>query len=149
MTIANKIFSFPIRVYWEDTDAGGVVYHASYVRFLERARTEWLRSLGIGQQHLRESADVIFAIRAMQLDFHKPARLDDDLAASVDSVSFGRASMTFGQSLVRAGQVLVQAEVRAACLAASTFRPRPIPPGLFDACSDAGSGRTFPTRSTP
>lgn len=151
MTIANKIFSFPIRVYWEDTDAGGVVYHASYVRFLERARSEWLRSLGIGQQRLRESDDVIFAIRAMQLEFNAPARLDDDLAATIDSVSIGRASMTFRQSLIRCGdeRVLVEADVRAACLAASTFRPRPMPPGLLDAYSDACSRSTFPTRSTP
>ena len=76
-------FSFPIRVYWEDTDAGGVVYHASYVRFLERARTEWLRAMGIGQQGLRESEDLVLVVRAMQLDFHQPARLDDELLASV------------------------------------------------------------------
>lgn len=133
MTITNKIFSFPIRVYWEDTDAGGVVYHASYVRFFERARTEWLRSLGIGQQRLRESDDVIFAIRAMQLDFLAPARLDDVLAATVDSIEVGRASLTFRQSLVREsdGRVLTTADVRAPCLAAGTFRPRALPPVLL------------------
>lgn len=151
MTIANRIFSFPIRVYWEDTDAGGVVYHASYVRFLERARSEWLRSLGIAQQSLREVEDVIFAIRALQLDFHAPARLDDALVATVDAVSRGRASLTFRQSLLRAAdeRVLVTADVRAACLTASTFRPRPIPAGLLDVHIDACSNSTFNTRSTP
>lgn len=134
MTITNKIFSFPIRVYWEDTDAGGVVYHASYVRFFERARTEWLRSLGVGQARLRESDDVIFAIRAMQLDFLAPARLDDALCATVDSVEPGRASLTFRQSLVRVEdeRVLATAQVKAPCLAASTFRPRALPPALLD-----------------
>lgn len=134
MTITNKIFSFPIRVYWEDTDAGGVVYHASYVRFFERARTEWLRSLGIGQQRLRESDDVIFAIRAMQLDFLAPARLDDALHATVDSIDAGRASLTFRQSLVRTqdDRVLATAQVKAPCLTASTFRPRPLPADMLD-----------------
>ena len=149
MTIANRIFSFPIRVYWEDTDAGGVVYHANYVRFLERARSEWLRSLGIAQQPLREQDDVIFAIRSLRLDFHAPARLDDALVATVDAVSHGRASLTFRQSLLRPAdaRVLVEAEVRAACLTASTFRPRPIPAGLFDAhTAAASSDSTFPTR---
>ncbi len=72
-------FSFPIRVYWEDTDAGGVVYHGSYVRFLERARTEWLRAQGVGQQDLRDREDVVLVIRDMTLDFLQPARLDDEL----------------------------------------------------------------------
>ena len=150
MTIANRIFSFPIRVYWEDTDAGGVVYHANYVQFLERARSEWLRSLGIAQLHLREADDVIFAIRALQLDFHAPARLDDALVATVDAVSLGRASLTFRQSLLRPAdeRVLVHAEVRAACLTASTFRPRPIPAGLLDAHTDACTTSTSHTRST-
>lgn len=135
MTADNKIFSFPIRVYWEDTDAGGVVYHASYVRFLERARSEWLRALGIGQHRLREDDDIVFAIRALRLDFHAPARLDDVLAATVDSIEAGRASLTFRQSLIRDSdrKQLVSADVRAACLTASTFRPRPLPRDLLPA----------------
>ena len=76
----QREFSWPVRVYWEDTDAGGVVYHASYVRFLERGRSEWLRALGIHQQALAKDRDLLFAIRAMQLDFLRAARLDDELA---------------------------------------------------------------------
>ncbi|MBW8310578.1 MAG: tol-pal system-associated acyl-CoA thioesterase [Rhizobium sp.] len=126
----SAAFSFPIRVYWEDTDAGGVVYHASYVRFLERARTEWLRAQGVGQQALREGEDLVLVIRGMTLDFHKPARLDDELQASVVLVERRPASLLIEQEIFRAGQVLVRAQVRVACLVASSFRPRPLPEWL-------------------
>lgn len=127
-------FSWPIRVYWEDTDGGGVVYHAGYLRFLERARTEWLRSLGIEQEALRRTHDVVFAVRSVALDFLAPARLDDELAATVELTAVRGASLAFGQSVVRVadGATLVRATVRAACLTASTFRPRPLPEGVFD-----------------
>lgn len=124
-------FSFPIRVYWEDTDAGGVVYHASYLRFLERARTEWLRALGAGQQLLKDRDDLVLVIRSMNLDFHKPARLDDELQASVELRERRPASLLFAQQITRAGQVLVDAQVRAACLVASSFKPRALPEWLF------------------
>ena len=120
-------FSFPIRVYWEDTDAGGVVYHGSYVRFLERARTEWLRAQGIGQQALRAGEDVVLAIRDMTLDFRSPARLDDELQVSVAMTERRAASLLVAQAISRGDRVLVTAPVRVACLAASTFRPRPLP----------------------
>lgn len=126
----SAVFSFPIRVYWEDTDAGGVVYHASYVRFLERARTEWLRARGVGQQALRDREDLVLVIRDMTLDFHKPARLDDELQASVALLERRPASLLIGQEISRAGQVLVRAQVRVACLVASSFRPRPLPEWL-------------------
>ena len=126
----SAVFSFPIRVYWEDTDAGGVVYHASYVRFLERARTEWLRAQGVGQQALRESEDLVLVIRDMTLEFEKPARLDDELQASVALLERRPASLLLGQEISRAGQVLVRAQVRVACLVASSFRPRPLPEWL-------------------
>jgi acyl-CoA thioester hydrolase len=126
----SAAFSFPIRVYWEDTDAGGVVYHASYVRFLERARTEWLRAQGVGQQALRDGEDLVLVIRGMTLDFHKPARLDDELQASVALLERRPASLLLGQEISRAGQVLVRAQVRVACLVASSFRPRPLPQWL-------------------
>ena len=126
----SAAFSFPIRVYWEDTDAGGVVYHASYVRFLERARTEWLRAQGVGQQALRESEDLVLVIRDMTLEFEKPARLDDELQASVALLERRPASLLLGQEISRAGQVLVRAQVRVACLVASSFRPRPLPEWL-------------------
>lgn len=127
-------FSFPIRVYWEDTDAGGVVYHAAYLCFLERARSEWLRTLGIGQQHLRETEDVAFAVRAMTLEFQAPARLDDVLQVGVQLLRLGRASMLLEQCILRPsdGRLLLQAQVRVACLRASDFRPRGLPQALFE-----------------
>ena len=123
-------FSFPIRVYWEDTDAGGVVYHGSYVRFLERARTEWLRAGGVGQQDLRAAEDVVLAIRVMTLDFRSPARLDDELQVSVVMTERRAASLVVAQEISRGDRVLVAAVVRVACLTASTFRPRPLPEWL-------------------
>ena len=127
-------FSWPIRVYWEDTDGGGVVYHAGYLRFLERARTEWLRSLGIEQEALRRDRDGVFAIRSVQMDFRAPARLDDELIATVEVTAVGGASLAFRQTVRRAGDgaELVRANVKAACLVASSFRPRALPEGLFD-----------------
>lgn len=127
-------FSWPIRVYWEDTDGGGVVYHASYLRFLERARSEWLRSLGIGQQALRETQDLMFAVRSVSMEFLAPARLDDELEATVELTEARRASLLFRQTLRRNSDavLVVEADVRAACLKASTFRPCGIPAGLFD-----------------
>lgn len=123
-------FSFPIRVYWEDTDAGGVVYHASYVRFLERARTEWLRAQGVGQRALRDSEDLVLVIRDMTLDFRKPARLDDELQVSVAMTGRRSASLLIAQEITRGGELLVAANVRVACLVASSFRPRPLPEWL-------------------
>jgi acyl-CoA thioester hydrolase len=123
-------FSFPIRVYWEDTDAGGVVYHASYLCFLERARTEWLRAQGIEQHGLREQQDLVLAVREMQLDFLKPARLDDLLQASVMLDQRRSASFQISQELWRGEQCLLRARVRIACLHASNFRPRALPDWL-------------------
>jgi acyl-CoA thioester hydrolase len=123
-------FSFPIRVYWEDTDAGGVVYHGSYVRFLERARTEWLRARGVGQQTLRDVDDVVLAIREMTLDFRQPARLDDELQVSVVLTERRAASLLIAQEISRGDRVLAAATVRVACLVASSFRPRPLPEWL-------------------
>jgi len=124
-------FTWPVRIYWEDTDAGGVVYHANYVRFMERARTEWLRAQGIDQLALSETSGLGFVVRDMQLDFHRPARLDDELAVSVIVKERRSASMLFGQEIVRGGTTLVRATVRAACVNLATMRPVQIPVGLF------------------
>ena len=126
------MFSWPTRVYWEDTDAGGVVYHAQYVAFLERARTEWLRLRGHGQEQLRHELDLVFAVRAMQLDFLRPARLDDLLDVTVEIRSCKRASVVFAQSIRRGEEVLLTAEVRVAVLSASSFRPKPAPDALYE-----------------
>ncbi|MEO8742827.1 MAG: tol-pal system-associated acyl-CoA thioesterase [Lysobacteraceae bacterium] len=120
-------FIWPIRVYWEDTDAGGVVYHASYLRFLERARTEWLRALGYGQDALRECEGVLFVVRAMRLDFLKSARLDDELVVTVALAGRKRASFVMQQTILHGDRLLLDAEVKVACVAAANFRPCALP----------------------
>ena len=129
----HSAFSWPVRVYWEDTDAGGVVYHASYLRFLERARSEHLRALGIEQERLRTDNGVAFVVRDMTIGFVRPARLDDVLTVTVVLVERRNASLVFEQRILHAADrsVLVEARVRAACIDAASFRPRPIPEGLF------------------
>lgn len=122
-------FSWPTRIYWEDTDAGGVVYHARYVAFMERARTEWMRALGFGQERTRTDHGMVFAVRAMNLDFLRPARLDDALDVTATLVQCKRASMVFDQRVCRGDETLLTAQVRIAALDASTFKPR----GMDDA----------------
>jgi acyl-CoA thioester hydrolase len=124
-------FSWPVRIYWEDTDAGGVVYHANYLRFMERARTEWLRAQGIDQVALREASSLGFVVRDMQIDFLRPARLNDELLVSVAVKERRSASMLFGQEIVSGGTTLVRATVRAACVNLDTMRPAQIPANLF------------------
>ncbi|MEO6366084.1 MAG: tol-pal system-associated acyl-CoA thioesterase [Luteimonas sp.] len=126
------MFSMTTRVYWEDTDAGGVVYHAQYLAFLERARTEWLRARGKGQELLRREHGLVFAVRAMRIDFRKPARLDDSLDVSVALLQCRRASLVIAQSIRCDGDLMVDAEVRVAALNASDFRPRAIPETLHE-----------------
>ena len=128
----GSVFSWPTRVYWEDTDAGGVVYHAQYLAFLERARSEWLRARGRGPQSLRDEHDLVFAVRAMRIDFRVPARLDDALDVSVVLRECRRASLVVVQAIHRGGELLLDAEVRLAALNASDFRPRAIPAPLHD-----------------
>jgi acyl-CoA thioester hydrolase len=126
---ARTAFSWRTRVYWEDTDAGGVVYHAGYLRFLERARTEWVRACGLGQQALRETYGVVFVVRELDIAFDKPARLDDELDTTVLPVRLRGASLDFGQTVVRVadGVTLARARVQVACVAADTFAPCRIP----------------------
>jgi acyl-CoA thioester hydrolase len=127
----EPVFSWPTRVYWEDTDAGGVVYHAQYLAFLERARSEWMRELGHGQELLREAHGLVFAVRAMRIDFRSPARLDDLLDVTVELRECRRASLVLAQSIKRGDALLLDAEVRVAALDAATFRPIAIPAPLF------------------
>lgn len=126
-------FSWRIRVYWEDTDAGGVVYHASYVRFLERARTEWLRAQGIEQTRVRAEQGVVFVVYGMDLRFRRPAVLDDEIDATLRLVTRKAAALEFAQTLVRPADAatLVEATVRVACVSAGDFRPTPIPRNLL------------------
>ena len=120
-------FSFPIRVYYEDTDMGGVVYYANYFKFMERARTEWLRAHGFEQDELLTREGVIFAVRSVQLDFLKPARFNDLLQVTVSLGRRGRASITVHQRVQRGDLVLCEGEVRIACLEAKTFMPCAMP----------------------
>lgn len=125
----HQPFVWQLRVYWEDTDAGGVVYHSNYLNFFERARTEWLRSRGISQSELAGQHNLVFAIRKMEIDFLAAARLDDELDVSVQSVQAGASRMIFCQQMTRRsdGLKLATAQVTAACLAADSFKPDRIP----------------------
>jgi acyl-CoA thioester hydrolase len=126
------MYSLPVRIYWEDTDAGGVVYHAQYLAFMERARSEWMRHHGHGQDRLRLEHGLVFAVRAMTLDFLKPARLDDALDVTVELADCRRASLVFRQAVRRAGERLCEATVRIASLDAAAFRPMAIPVDLHE-----------------
>lgn len=122
------------RVYWEDTDAGGVVYHARYLHFFERARSDWLRQLGFPQADLRAGRDRLFAVSRMTTDFIAPARLEDELEVGVAVQAVGAASVRFVQRIHRHdGELLATAEVRVACLDAACFRPARIPADVMNA----------------
>lgn len=125
--MGDATFRSRFRVYWEDTDAGGVVYHARYLQFLERARSDWLTSLGISQTRLREEHGLIFAITRVEMDFRVPARLEDELAVSVRVQPPSRVRMDFAQEIERGGERLLTAKVTAACLDAERFAPARIP----------------------
>ena len=131
-------FVWQMRVYWEDTDGGGVVYHARYLNFFERARTEWLRSLGMNQSVLADEHDIVFAVRRMEIDFRLAARLDDELLVSAQPVALGAARVVFDQQMHRAadGELLAGAQVQAACLAADTFRAVRLPPWIRQQIAD-------------
>ena len=122
-------FVWKVRVYWEDTDAGGVVYHSRYLNFFERARTEWLRSLGVHQVKLAVEDNVIFAIRHMDIDFAQAARLDDELDVTVHSVNAGGVRMTFSQDMTCCSdqQRVASANLTAVCLKADSFKPTRMP----------------------
>jgi acyl-CoA thioester hydrolase len=124
-------FSIPCRIYWEDTDAGGVVYYANYLKFLERCRTDWLRALGIDQNVLRAERQLQFAVVSITVDFLRPAILNDEILVTAELERLSGATIVFKQTILRAGVQLIDASVRAACLDSGTLRPRPIPKDLF------------------
>ena len=123
-------YSFPVRVYYENTDAGGVVYHGEYLKFLERARTEWLRHLGFDHQGLAGSHRVSLVVTALTIDFVKPARLDDTLAVGVQLESLGKARCVFAQEIRREGEVIARARVTVACVTGEGMKPTEIPEPL-------------------
>ena len=125
-TVAATAFSVPVRVYWEDTDAAGIVFYANYLKFFERARTEWLRGFGFGQEELRQDG-VAFVVSETTLRYLKPARLDDVVDVSVDVVHLGQASLHLVQRAHRAGELLAEGTIRIGCVELGTFRPCRIP----------------------
>ena len=129
-----SVFSWAARVYWEDTDGGGIVYYANYLRFLERARTEWLRSLGHSQQQLARTPGILFAVAGLSVEYRRPARLDDELTITCEPRGERATAMRFAQRIHRApaGDLLVEADVRVVCVDARTMRPKRLPDFLTD-----------------
>ena len=123
-------FDFPLRVYFEDTDAGGVVYHSQYVNYLERARTEWLRYLGFTNSELERKYKMLWVVSEMAVEFVKPARLDDSVNISVAIENLGRVRCTFYQEIRRGEELLVKARVLVATVSANGFKPIEIPADL-------------------
>lgn len=120
-------FVWPVRVYYEDTDAGGVVYYANYLKFMERARTEWLRALGFAQTALAREDGVIFVVRKVSVEYRQPAVFDDPLEVTARLVEAGRTRMTLQQTVERGGVVLASGRVDVACVNAVSFKPARIP----------------------
>lgn len=130
----SKDFSWPIRVYYEDTDVGGVVYYANYLKFMERARTEWLRALGFEQDRLMSEAGLIFVVAGVEVRYRRPARFNDRLKVTVGIEEIGRSTVAFRQAVLRDGddgEILCEGIVRAACVDVDTLRPRSLPTELL------------------
>lgn len=120
-------FSFSIRVYWEDTDAGGIVFYANYLKFFERARTEWLRAAGVEQHRLREETGIIFVVASTSVRYLAPARLDDMLTLTVEPEPAGRASLIVRQRALRGETLLAEGEIRIGCVRADDLKPQRLP----------------------
>jgi len=130
-------FVWPVRVYWEDTDAGGVVYYANYLKFMERARSEWLRAHGFEQDALRDCAGVVFVVRRVEIDYLAPARFNDQLEISVELIRAERASLVVTQAVSRGPTRLASALVKLACVDATRFKPARIPEPILQALARA------------
>ena len=143
MQDASPIFRYPVRIYWEDTDAGGIVFYANYLKFFERSRTEWLRSAGVGQQQLRELTGGMFVVSDAQLRYHRPARLDDELIVTAQLQETGRASLTIGQQALLKNEqmtdsrptLLCEGTIRIGWVDAATMRPARMPGFLLEQLS--------------
>ncbi|HWI10523.1 MAG TPA: tol-pal system-associated acyl-CoA thioesterase [Burkholderiaceae bacterium] len=141
-------FRFQLRVYWEDTDAGGVVFYANYLKFFERARTEWLRSFGHEQERMRTETGAVFIVTDTTLRYLSPARLDDLLAVTVQVKHAGRAQMTIAQQAWRRSAqgetLLAEGTIRIGCVDAGTFRPQRIPNSIVETLSSSLTGTSLP-----
>lgn len=129
----NLSHRFPIRIYWEDTDAGGIVYHANYLRYMERARSDWLRLVGFEQNRERTNPNgVLFVVASIDIQYHRPAVLDDELVVVTGIERLGRASVIFDQKVMRGEELIAQAKVRVGALSAQTRHPCALPKSLYD-----------------
>jgi len=128
---AAPSFSEIFSVYWEDTDAGGVVYYANYLKFLERCRTDWLRAMHVDQQRLRAEQKLQFAVANIEVAYLRPAVLHDEILVTAELERLSGATIVFKQTIMRGPEQLIHATVRVACLDSGTLKPRPIPKDLF------------------
>lgn len=131
MTEVIDAHQIPVRVYYEDTDSGGVVYHSNYLKFMERARTEWLRHLQLEQTNLLAELNIVFVVHSMQIAFKQPAKLDDLLNVKTQIIKLGRSSIVFLQKILKNNQLLIEAEVKVACVDALSFKPVVIPKSVL------------------
>jgi acyl-CoA thioester hydrolase len=127
MSKHHQVFSWPVRVYYQDTDAGGVVYHASYVNFMERARTEWLRTFGYSNAGMMTELGVMFVVRKLELNYLKPALLDDMLSITAEIKEIGRSRLNMIQTVMRGDELLSAGEVHLVCVTADSFKPVSVP----------------------
>ena len=131
----TKRFVWPVRVYYEDTDVGGVVYYANYLKFMERARTEWLRAAGYEQDILMNEHNLLFAVTSAEIKYRKPAKFNDLLDVGLEVAELSRATIVFNQDIRRQGEtdeLLAEGVIRVACLNAASFRPKPIPADILE-----------------
>jgi len=128
----STVFEHPIRVYWEDTDAGGIVFYANYLKFFERARTEWLRALGIGQHALREATGGMFVVSETTVKYHRPAKLDDVLRVTASMAEGGRASLVIAQQAWLGETLLCEGTIRIGWVDAATMKPARIPSSVLE-----------------
>ncbi|NLP62164.1 tol-pal system-associated acyl-CoA thioesterase [Paraburkholderia sacchari] len=140
-------FTWPVRVYYEDTDAGGIVFYANYLKFFERARTEWLRACGVDQRKLAEESGELFVVCNTTLDYKSPARLDDAVTIVTRIAKLGRVSVDFMQTAWRGDTLLVSGKIRVACVNGAEMRPAPIPDHVFEAL-ERGMKKVLPAVST-
>lgn len=131
MKAPHPVFTWPVRVYWEDTDAGGIVFYANYLKFFERARTEWLRSLGIAQSSLKEQGHGMFVVSETSVRYVAPARLDDELLVTAQLEASGRASLIIVQEARRGDALLALGTIRIGWVDAATLRPARIPDAIL------------------
>lgn len=134
---AKREFLLPVRIYYEDTDAGGIVYHANYLKFMERARTEWLRRLGYAQNELARIHGVFFVVKTVAIDYLSPARFDDEITVLSRIMRCGRASVMFEQNIVRGVDDVTRGHVKVGCVDVRTLRPSAIPAEVYTGMRDA------------